>query len=71
MKWRIQRRGKYYNRESSIPFFTSLKWKFYLLCLRVRLWLNDLYVEWYIRTVLKQGYEMEMDPEVVFNKLIQ
>lgn len=41
------------------------------MCLRVRLWLSDLYVEWYLRSYLKQGYEMEFDPEIVFNQLIQ
>ena len=62
-------RGKYGS--SSIPFFTTLRWKVYLWLLQFRLWLNDLYIEWILRRMMQQGYEMELDPDVVFKKLIR
>ena len=65
----IMDRGKYGN--SSIPFFTTLRWKVYLWLLQFRLWLNNLYIEWILRRMMQQGYEMELDPDVVFKKLIR
>ena len=62
-------RGKY--GQSSISFFTTLRWKVYLWLLQFRLWLNDLYIEWVFRRMMQKGYEMELDPDVVFKKLIK
>ena len=57
--------------QSRIPFLTTIKWKIYVYLLRFRLWLNDVYIEYYIRHFMKNDYEMEYDPEVVFQELIK
>ena len=64
-------RGKYEGQRSSVPFYVTWQWKMHLLFLRFQLWLNDLYIEYYVRKVLKGGYEMEIDPEVIFNSLVK
>ena len=63
-------RGQFSYNHSSLSFFTTLKWKWYVYVLRFKLWLSDLYIEYYIRHFLNNEYEMEYDPEVVFEELI-
>lgn len=64
-------RGKFSFGNHSVSIFTTFKWRLYVYFLRFRLWLNDLYVEYYIRHFLQNDYEMEFDPEVVFEKLLK
>lgn len=38
--------------------------------LRFKLWLGDLYIDYYIRHFLNDEYRMEHDPDVIFDELI-
>ena len=67
----MRSRGKYAGQAKSVPFYVTWLWKMHLLFLRLQLWLNDLYIEYYVRNYLKGSYEMEFDPEVVFNSLLK
>lgn len=64
-------RGKVLRENTLFPWLVTIRWKVYLYFLRFRLWLNDLYVEYYFRHYLQYGYEMEFDPNVIFDKLIK
>ena len=64
-------RGKVLRENTLFHWLVTIRWKVYLYFLRFRLWLNDLYVEYYFRHYLQYGYEMEFDPNVIFDKLIK
>lgn len=57
--------------KTSYKWIVSLRFRIYLWILQFRLWLNDLYIQFYFRYYLRNGYEMEFDPDLIFEQLVR